>query len=264
MENSQTAVVVSTYHKTLNHHGAQYIKEFQNQKFSNFYLLFDNKLNHSKEDLQAVYGDVGLCLYNDKDFEQHKLNRPIHPSHRWGSHQNPNYFYAHFRMLLFWLNNPQYQYYWFFDDDVTFGGDLNKLLSAYDNQSSDFIAIQVFKKEDYNNELPFVSKVNERMGSKGSWLSFAPGPGDHYKTTERHLGSFFPVVRFSNKALQYLYELNQQDFFGYSEGFVPTTIASNPNFTVASMLDEYDKYFLNHNIECELKHKGSTFTWTWI
>ena len=122
----------------------------------------------------------------------------------------------------------------------------------------------MFKKEDYGNELPHVSKINERMWSGGHWLSYAPGPGDNYKTTERHLGSFFPVVRFSAKALTYLIEVNKEGYFGYSEGFVPTTIASTPGFKVASILNENDEYFLPSTVNCEIKHKGLRFDWTLI
>jgi hypothetical protein len=264
MSLEKTAVVVSTYHKTMEGGGLDLIFTYRDQNFPNFYLLFDNKSNQTQEKLNDVYKDINLCTYNEEDFKTHKFDRPISRFHRWGSHQNPNYFYAHFRMLLFWLKNPNFEYYWFFDDDVIFEGDLKGLLSNYDSHSFDFVAIQAFKKEDYGNELPYVPKINQKMGSNGHWLSFAPGPGDEYQTCERHLGSFFPIVRFSNKAMKYLYDLNQQDFFGYSEGFVPTTLASVENFSVASMLDEEDRYYIPNNVECDLKHKGSNFTWTWI
>lgn len=101
------------------------------------------------------------------------------------------------------------------------------------------------------------------MGSRGHWLSFAPGPGDNYRFTEKLFGSFFPIVRFSAKALSYLVACNHEGFYGYSEGFVPTTIA-NKGFTVASMLDENDQYFVPTQAECEIMHKGSKFTWSWI
>ena len=266
MNSSQTAVVVSTYHKSLQGDGLNTLHSFRDQNFENYFVLFDNKKNHPRVELSDIYRAENICLYNDEDFVEHKFDRPISTFHRWGSHQNPNYFYAHHRMLLFWKKNPQFQYYWFFDDDVTFTGNLNGLLKTYEEETSDFIAIQVFKKEDYNEELPYVSKVNSSMGSGGHWLSFAPGPGDNYKTTERHLGSFFPIVRFSNKAMQFLYELNQNGSFGYSEGFVPTTLAGTPGFTVASMLDEHDQYFVEatNGVDCNIKHKGANFAWTWI
>jgi hypothetical protein len=77
------------------------------------------------------------------------------------------------------------------------------------------------------------------------------------------MGSFFPIVRFSNKAMQHLLDLNTQGFYGYSEGFVPTSLASD-GFSVASMLDEHDKYFINTTTECVLTHKHAAFNWSWI
>ena len=266
MSFSNTAVVVSTHAKTLTKSGDWYnaVIDIRDQNFENFFVLFDNKTNKSTEELIEAYGNVNFCLYNEDDFKQQAFDKPIDTRHRWGSHQNPNYFYAHFRMLLFWLKNPHYDYYWFFDDDVTFAGDLKQLLASYENQTQDFIAIQVFKKEDYGHEFPFVSKANEKMGSNGNWLFFAPGPGDNYKSVDRHMGSFFPIVRFSRQALQHLYNVHQEGYYGYSEGFVPTTIASTPGFTVASMIDDEDNYFIKPNSNCQLFHKHFKFTWTWI
>ena len=161
------------------------------------------------------------------------------------------------------LLNQNYKYYWFFDDDVTFSGDLKKLLNDYELYADDFVAIQAFKKEAYP-ELSRVSVVSDKMkGSGGRWLDYAPGAGDNYKSVYRHLGSFFPVVRFSNKALEHLNNLNKEGFFGYSEGFVPTALASD-GFYVSSMLDDNDKYFIKTNSNCIIRHKGATFTWSWI
>lgn len=244
--------------------GLKTLLQHKEQNYDNYYVLFDNKLDKTKEEISKTYGDVNVCLYNDEDFKENNLNRPISKYHRWGSHQNPNYFYAHHRMMVFYLKNPNFDYYWFFDDDVTFKGDMKEFLKSYQDYTADFLAIQVFKKEDYYNQFPHVSKVNERMGSGGHWLSFAPGPGDNYESFQYHLGSFFPIVRFSAKALSYLTEVNCKGHFGYSEGFVPTTIANVPGFTVASMLNDRDEYFVQTQAECEIFHKGSKFTWTWI
>jgi hypothetical protein len=260
---SNTAVVISTYHRTFEGDGNNTIKNYRDQNFEHFYVLFDDHHGYDEEMIAEKYGGgLTVCSYTMSDFQQNSFDRPISTFHRWGSHQNPNYFYAHHRMLLFYLRNPHYQYYWFFDDDVIFRGDLYGLLKPYEKENEDFFAIQVFKKEDYT-ELPRVSQVNERMGSGGNWLCFAPGPGDNYKTANRHLGSFFPIVRFSNQAMKHLLELNREGYFGYSEGFVPTSLASD-GFKVASMLDEHDNYFVPSEANCELMHKGSKFTWSWI
>ena len=112
---SNTAVVVSTYHRTMEGDGLNTILNYKKQNFDNFYVLFDNKLNKTKEEVSQTYGDAEICLYDDKDFESNNFNRPISKFHRWGSHQNPNYFYAHHRMMTFYLKNSNFDYYWFFD-----------------------------------------------------------------------------------------------------------------------------------------------------
>jgi len=260
--NKNTVVVYCTYERSLEGGYLHNLEQYKQEIGENLSLMFDNKTKVALEKLQETY-KVPITTYTPEEFAEHNFNRPIDLRHRWGSHQNPNYFYAHFRMLLFYLKNPGYDFYWFFDDDVFFQGSLKELLDGYENYNVDFLSIQGFKKEDYS-ELPHVSQVNERMlGSHGNWLSLAPGPGDQYKSIEKHLGCFFPVVRFSNRAMAHLVELNKQNYYGYSEGFVPTSLASD-GYTVASMLDEWDKYFVPHNSSCTLIHKNIPFTWSWI
>jgi hypothetical protein len=158
------------------------------KNFDNFFLLFDNKNNIPESKISSHYPNVPLCLYNTQDFIDNNFNRPINKHHRWGGHQNPNYFYAHHRMLIFYMKNPGYKFYTFFDDDVNFTGDLKGLLQGFEKNEDDFLAIQVFKREDYP-EFPNISVVNRRMGSGGNWLSFAPGPGDNYKSVNKHKNS---------------------------------------------------------------------------
>lgn len=234
--------------------------KYKEENFKNFFILFDDQGNEINN--VDRYKQVPIYAYNNKDFAKHNFNRPIDPKHRWGNHQNPNYFYAHFRMLLFYMKYSQFDYYWFFDDDVYFDKDLKPFLTEYEQSKEDFLAIQAFKKEDYE-EFPHISKLNRRMGSGGSWLCFAPGPGDNYKSTERHMGCFYPIVRYSNRAMKRLISLNEEGYYGYSEGFVPTSLASE-GFSVASMLDEHDNYFINPKTQCKLTHKNDNFTWTWI
>lgn len=256
------AVSVCTYGRTMSGDGNKLIKKFCSQKFNNFYINFDNSNEHDEEEVKRAY-ESNVCFYSNKNFEENNFNRPIDKKHRWGSHQNPNYFYAHFRMLLFYIKNPNYNYYWFFDDDVDFKGNLKDFISSYSVEKEDFLAIQAFKKENYKN-FPKISIMNDGMkGSHGNWLENCPGPGDNFKNKEIHIGCFFPIVRFSKKAMEFLLELNKQNYYGYSEGFVPTSLASN-GFQVASMMDEFDEFFTPNNSNCTLFHKGIKFTWSWL
>lgn len=261
-EKGGSCVVVSSYHRTLEGDGNKNIRRFAKHGLDNFFVLFDNQRGMDRATVSEAYGSE-VCLYDDGDFARLGFDRPIDPRHRWGSHQNPKYFYAHFRMLVFYLRNPGFRYYWFLDDDVSFDGDLRGLLAEHDGVDDDFMAIQTFKREDYP-EFPRVSRMNSRMlGSHGRWLDLCPGPGDRFDRVSFHIGSFFPVVRFSNRAMDHLVGLHLAGFYGYSEGFVPTSLASS-GFKVSSMMDEFDNFFLDNGGECALYHKGGRFTWEWL
>lgn len=252
--------VICSYHRTLTDNWL--IKKFASANLDHFKVLFDNQKQYNKNYVSESY-EADVCLYDDSDFMEYKFNKPIDIKHRWGNHQNPKYFYAHFRMLIYYLKNPDFDYYWFFDDDVDFRGNLKQFLDQYINEKEDFLAIQAFKKENYI-EYPKISIINERMkGSHGAWLGWCPGPGDHFKNVIKHMGCFFPIVRFSNSAMKYLLHLHNEGYYGYSEGFVPTSLAS-ANYGVASMLDEFNNFFIDNNSECKLFHKNIPFTWEWL
>jgi hypothetical protein len=256
------ATTICSYHRTLEGDGNKLIKKFSRSGLDNFRVLFDNQKKIDQNYIEEKY-ESKACLYDDDDFIKHNFNKPINHNHRWGSHQNPKYFYAHFRMLVFYLKNPDFDHYWFFDDDVDFDGDMKLFLDNYKNQNEDFLAIQAFKKEDYL-EFPKISIINNRMkGSHGNWLEWSPGPGDNFESKSRHIGSFFPIVRFTKNAMNYLLDLHREGFYGYSEGFVPTSLASS-GFSVASIMDEFNNFFIENNTNCKLYHKGSEFTWEWL
>jgi hypothetical protein len=257
-----TSVTICSYHRSFEGDGNQNIIDFKNQGFDNFFVLFDNQKGLTPEEVSVKYDNSSISIYDNNDFIKHGFNKPISKYHFWGNHQNPKYFYAHYRMLVHYINNPLFKYYWFFDDDVNFEGNLKSFISEYDKLDNDFMAIQIFKKENYE-EYPTISVINDKMkGSKGFWLGHCPGPGDNFKSTDKHMGSFFPIVRFSNKAMSHLLELHQKNYFGYSEGFVPTSLASD-GFKVVSMMNEFNEYLIK-NKDCELTHKGQKFTWEWL
>lgn len=256
------STTICTYHRSFEGDGNKLIKKFSKENLDNFRVLFDNQNNFTENFVEDKY-ESKVCLYRDIDFALHQFNKPISKYHRWGSHQNAKYFYAHFRMLVFYIKNPQYDYYWFFDDDVDFQGNIKEFLDNFKQQQEDFVAIQAFKKENYE-DFPKISKINDRMkGSHGNWLTMCPGPGDDFKSQEKHIGCFFPIVRFSKNAMNYLFSLHKEGFYGYSEGFVPTSLASE-GLSVASIMDEFNNLFVENKSDCLLFHKGAKFTWEWL
>jgi len=255
------STTICSYHRTIEGNGNELIKKFGKAGLDNFSVLFDNQKKLDQNYVEDKY-ESKVYFYDDDDFKKNNFDKPINRNHRWGSHQNPKYFYAHFRMLVFYLKNPNFDHYWFFDDDVDFSGDIKSFLDVYKNENEDFIAIQAFKKENYP-EFPKISIINNNMkGSHGNWLSLCPGPGDNFESKSRHIGSFFPIVRFTKNAMNYLLELHSEGFYGYSEGFVPTSLASS-GFSVASIMDEFNNFFIE-NTNCKIFHKGSEFTWEWL
>ena len=157
-----TSITICTYHRSFEGDGNKNIIEFKKQNFDNFFVLFDNQNSLASEEVSAKYDNSPISIYDNNDFIKYGFNKLINRHHFWGSHQNPIYFYAHYRMLVHYINNPQFKYYWFFDDDVNFNGDLKSFISEYNELDNDFMAIQVFKKENYE-EYPTVSIVNNIM-----------------------------------------------------------------------------------------------------
>jgi hypothetical protein len=71
--------------------------------------------------------------------------------------------------------------------------------------------------------------MDERMvayhSTDHNWLTHYPGDGDIQPSDIKEVyGSYFPVVRLSNKALSVLWEEHQKGHYGYSEGYLPTIL----------------------------------------
>lgn len=186
----------------------------------------------------------------------------VSKKHYWNSYGNKNivWFYANFRMLWFYKNNPQYKWYWFFDDDVTCNN-WELFINSFSNVKKDFISWFLFSKEDYGNDIP---TIDEETTSKHMWFKRFPGDGDKLPLwISQWYGSFFPVVRFSNTALNTLLNQFSLDFSGYSEGFVPT-ILNGYNYSLGSIFnkDGTSQYYDTSKID--LKHKLQNIGWEWI
>ena len=152
-------------------------------------------------------------------------------THWWnnGGGRTIIWFYPHFRMMYFYKIHPEYEYYWFFDEDVTFPENhLYDIVNAHAHLDHDCMITYLFS--DLNNENPSqVPVVDENMVSFHStdhyWLKHYPGPGDiQPEDVKEKYGSYFPMVRLSNKALKTLVEEHEKGFHGYSEGYVPTIL----------------------------------------
>jgi hypothetical protein len=192
------------------------------------------------------------------------FNQEVSKLHYWNSFGNRNivWFYAHLRMINFYIQYPDYEYYWFFDDDVRID-DWNKFLLDTNQDLSDFISYFVFKRSDVISQ-PNIPIIDDRTFSKHVWFERFPGPGDELplEITE-YFGSFFPTTRFSNRAMQLLTKINHAGYFGYGEGFVPTVL-NHHGLSLNTLIKPNNKSDLFNNKQNKVYHKNEEITWEWI
>ena len=106
MNSPKTSFCLSTYNKVIeNEHHIECAVRYRDQQFKNFFFLFNAKNGISEDEVKSKLQTDKICFYTDEEFNDQKFNKPIDKHHFWGSHQNPNYFYAHHRMMLFYLKN---------------------------------------------------------------------------------------------------------------------------------------------------------------
>lgn len=184
--------------------------------------------------------------------------------HYWNCQGNRNiiWFYAHLRMLYFYIKNPNYDFYWFFDDDIKINN-WDEFFIKTDKDDSDFLSYFCFKKDGVTSQIN-VPVIDDRTFSKNLWFERFPGDGDVLPENTRDMfGSFFPTTRFSNKSLSKLLEIHNEGFHGYSEGFVPT-ILNKYGFKISSLInpDNTSNYFDVN--EVDILHKHIKVNWEWI
>ena len=203
--------------------------------------------------------------FNESDLKRN-MNFNTEPSKNnyWNSVGNRNitWFYAHLRMLNFYISNPNYDYYWFFDDDIKMDN-WSKFFDGVDKDDSDFLAYFCFKNKGVLSQ-PNIHETDERMFSKDQWFFRFPGHGDVLPNNIKdYFGSFFPTTRFSNKALKQLLEDNNNKFHAYHEGFVPTML-NHHGMKLNTIIQPDNTSLLFDVDEVNIYHKNVKITWEWL
>ena len=228
---------------------------FQNNE--NAFIILDNSKGQNI--------DYKSFQYTETDIRNNfNFTLDVSKGHYWNSFGNRNiiWFYAYLRMINFYLSHPNYDYYWFFDDDV-YCNDWDGFLKGFENDNTDFISYFLFKNYDVDSHSE-VPRADNNMHSGPSWFNRFPGHQDMLPTgIEDYFGSFFAIVRYSNKAMQKLIELTKEGYSGYGEGFVPTCLG-NMGFTMNTIFknDNTSKYFDVNQID--IKHKNQKINWEWL
>lgn len=239
------------------------------QNYSSHIEIWKQKLT-----IYDTYSIVDISqnnLFNDGDFLYTELDirknlnfrSDVSKRHYWNSYGNRNiiWFFAHFRMMNFYLKYNQYDYYWFFDDDV-YMSNWTEFIDSTNNYNHDFMSYFCFKKANVieNEHIPI---IDNNTTSKHMWFERFPGDNDIMPPIKNYYGSFFPTVRYSNKAMEYLVNINNLGYYGYSEGFVPTVLAQN-NFSLKSIINTDNKSDMFDVDQINILHKNIRITWQWI
>lgn len=166
----------------------------------------------------AAYGDVKLLLHweeenrplelpNDIDavkFTIDDLNtlhyEPVAETIVPGSN--------HFALLWFYLQHPEYRYYWNIEYDVEFTGDWKVLFDAYRKCDADFIATHLkwYKEDIY-------------------WYWWNSYHGTTLEVpNEQRIRSFNPIYRISSAALSFLDGFLKAGNCGHHEVLIPTAL----------------------------------------
>jgi len=204
-------------------------------------------------------------LYDEQQIRQGlQFKGNVSKKHYWNSYGNRNiiWFYPHFRMIRYFADNPNYDYYWFMDDDVT-GNNWNLFFDSLESNKADFISMYGFKKQTVKTQ-PSVPYIDKKTTSGPDWFERFPGDGDKMPEGTKDLfGSFFPIVRISNRALRKLVDLNAKGFSGYSEGYVPTILNSS-GMILDTLFDNRSNAKYHDDSKVNLLHKNTKITWKWI
>jgi hypothetical protein len=208
--------------------------------------------------------DVGFKFTEQDIRNEFNFNVEVSKNHFWNSYGNRNivWFFAHLRMLYFYVKNPNYDFYWFFDDDIKMTN-WDKFFEKTDKDDSDFLSYFCFKKSGVTSQ-DNVLTIDDKTYSKNDWFNRFPGDGDVLPdNTNEMFGSFFPTTRFSNRALSKLLKIHKDGYYAYHEGFVPTVL-NKYGFKLGSLInsDNTSNYF-NVN-EVDILHKNIKITWEWI
>jgi hypothetical protein len=206
---------------------------------------------------------IGIEYDEQKVRDIFNFKGDVSKKHFWNSQGNKNiiWFYAHFRMAYYFILNPNEEWYWFMDDDVICDN-WSEFFKAFENNDADFISYYVFKNKGVKNQSN-IPEIDDNTHSNIAWFDRFPGDGDHIDKKDELFGSFFPIVRFSNKSLRHLTNLLINKEHGYSEGFVPT-ILNRDGFkldTIFNNQSKSDHFDIN---KINIKHKNIQVNWSWI
>jgi hypothetical protein len=206
---------------------------------------------------------IGIEYDEQKVRDLFNFTSDVSKSHWWNQQGNRNiiWFYAHLRMAYYYMLNPNEDWYWFMDDDLVCDN-WSEFFKAFETNSADFISYYIFKNKGVTSQ-PNIPEIDANTYSNTLWFDRFPGDGDQINKNGELFGSFFPIVRFSNKSLRHITDLLLNGVHGYSEGFVPT-ILNKDGFTLDTIFNNQSRSNHFDVDKIHIKHKGIKVEWSWI
>ena len=226
------------------------------------YESYWNSVDFEFEFLSDRY-PTGIEYDEQKVRDVFNFKGDVSKKHFWNSQGNRNiiWFYAHLRMTYYYMLNPNEDWYWFMDDDVICDN-WSEFFKSFENNDADFISYYLFKNKGVKNQ-PNIPEIDKNTHSGTTWFSRFPGDGDNIDKNYELFGSFFPIVRFSNKSLKHLTDLLINNIHGYSEGFVPTQL-NKDGFTLDTIFNNQSKSDHFDVNKIHILHKNIKVDWSWI
>jgi hypothetical protein len=115
--------------------------------------------------------------------------------------------YCHFPLLQFFLDHPDYDFYWLIEYDVRFSGDWRKFFKYFSRSKADFLACDIRSYADQ---------------PKWPWWELKH-PSENIPLQQRY-ASFEPIYRISNRGLKLIHDSLRDGWRGHQEVILPTLL----------------------------------------
>ncbi|MBN2442350.1 MAG: DUF3405 domain-containing protein [Spirochaetales bacterium] len=120
---------------------------------------------------------------------------------------------SHYCVLNFYAKNPGYRYYWRIDHDVRYMGKWMDFFSLFESRDEDFLATYIQR---------YTESVTDPF-SDGPWFCWNLIKKIKVPDSAK-VKCFFPLLRFSNRALLKLHDCFSSGIHGFSEIIVSTLL----------------------------------------
>lgn len=117
---------------------------------------------------------------------------------------------TYFAILYFKTLYQEYDYYWLIEDDVWFNGNWNEFFGKFKSNNADLISSYFTTYSEFPN-----------------WYWWEALTTQEVIPNEYKMRTFYPICRFSSKALQHLDEKLRMGNYGHGEVLVPTLLYLN-------------------------------------